>query len=495
MTISILEQADLVRHAASSNTTRQKKAELGQFFTPSSVAEFMASLFPASKQKVCHLLDAGAGTGSLTSAFINRIIKGELKFLKIKVTAYEIDDAVRAPLTTSLKSHQKSTPLTFQIESRDFIEHGVSQLRNKDLPLYTHVILNPPYKKINSESIHRKLLSQAEIETVNLYSGFVALSLELMNIGGYLVAIIPRSFCNGPYYQSFRELILKKSAIRHIHLFDSRNNAFKDDNVLQENIVIALERGGSHGSVCVSRSTDASFSDLSCHQYSFDRIVDINSIEKFIHIPTSINKSLIETSELISSTLEELDLTVSTGPIVDFRVREHLRQNFGKQTVPLLYPSHFLNQNSIWPIKNSKKPNAIAQNDATIKWLYPNGFYTVVRRFSTKEEQRRIIPSLVNPKHFPGVKLLGLENHLNVYHRNKSGLPENLARGLSIYLSTTIIDDYFRQFNGHTQVNATDLRLMPYPSTSILEKLGKWAKNQDTLTQKMIDHQFNRFTK
>jgi hypothetical protein len=81
-------------------------------------------------------------------------------------------------------------------------------------------------------------LRLAGIETVNLYSAFVALALTLMQPGGQLVAIIPRSFCNGPYYRPFRAFLLRHAALRHIHLFASRTKAFKDDDVLQENVII-----------------------------------------------------------------------------------------------------------------------------------------------------------------------------------------------------------------------------------------------------------------
>ena len=43
----------------------------------------------------------------------------------------------------------------------------------------------------------------------------VASAVALMKDGGEVVAIIPRSFCNGPYYQSFRRFILRRAAIRH----------------------------------------------------------------------------------------------------------------------------------------------------------------------------------------------------------------------------------------------------------------------------------------
>ena len=49
----------------------------------------------------------------------------------------------------------------------------------------------------------------------------------------------------------------------------------------------------------------------------------------------------------------------------------------------------------------------------------------------------------------------------------------DLARGLVAYLNSTFVDTYFRQFNGHTQVNATDLRNLRYPSVRQLERLGE----------------------
>ena len=83
--------------------------------------------------------------------------------------------------------------------------------------------------------------------------------------------------------------------------------------------------------------------------------------------------------------------------------------------------------------------------------------------------------------------MLGFENHLNVLHEDKHGLPEQLAYGLAAFLNTTAVDENFRRFNGHTQVNATDLRVMKYPDRKTLTALGSWALSQDALTQSMMD--------
>ncbi len=454
----------------------------------------MAHLFPARSGPECRLLDAGAGIGSLSSAFLDRCADGDLKFDQVEVTAFEVDTLIHKELNNALSSYKNRLPLTYQILGGDFIEQAVHKIRSDQGRSFTHAILNPPYKKINSHSTHRLLLRQAGIETVNLYSAFVALSLDMLTPGGQLVAIIPRSFCNGPYYRPFRDFILERAAIRHIHLFASRTQAFKDDDVLQENIIILLERGGQQADVTITTSTDDTFADLVTHTHTFNRIVLPNDSERFIHVPTAQGHTAIELSTAIRCSLDDVGLKVSTGPVVDFRLKEYLHPMPQLGTVPLLYPAHFAGQNIEWPKPGIKKPNAIQRNAETEKWLYPTGFYCVVRRFSSKEEKRRIVASVVQPASFGDAQMLGIENHLNVYHEDKHGLPEALARGLALYLNTTNVDENFRRSSGHTQVNATDLKVMKYPSRQALITLGEWAIRCSNPTQAMIDQQLDTLT-
>ena len=490
--IPLLDHADALRHEAGPGIARKRKSALGQFMTPAPIARFMASLFPNATLETCRLLDAGAGAGALSCAFLDRWEAGcGLTFGQAEVEAYEIDDGFRAHLETALARYALRAPVNSKVKSGDFICEAAckSLLRSGR---FTHAILNPPYKKINSASRHRLILRRVGIETVNLYSAFVALSLTLLQPGGQLVAIIPRSFCNGPYYRPFREFLLQHAAICHMHLFASRSHAFKDDGVLQENVIIRLERGGHQGDVRVSTSTDDSFLDLQALDHPFERIVFPDDPERFIHIPTSHARNAIELSSAICFSLDDLGIAVSTGPVVDFRLLEHIRQMPSDGTVPLLYPGHFIDTALQWPKEGIKRGNAIHLNASTRKWLYQNGFYTVTRRFSSKEERRRIVASVVSPGAFPGASMLGFENHLNVFHQDKEGLPENLAHGLAAFLNTTAVDDQFRRFNGHTQVNATDLRMMKYPSLKALGALGDWANAQRRLTQAMLDDQLKK---
>jgi adenine-specific DNA-methyltransferase len=494
----LLSEIEKTRLELSKCIDPKKKSKLGQFFTPIRIAQFMANLFTRTNHVNFHILDAGAGLGILSTAFVERWLNNNSNIISTNIDVFEVDNTLLPDLTQTLETYKKQYNLEICIRNNDFIESAVDSISGnlfvKPLPRYTHAILNPPYRKIKSDSKHRKYLRKVGIETVNLYSAFVALSLELLENKGQLVAIIPRSFCNGPYYHQFRKYIINKSAIKHIHLFKSRNKAFKDDQVLQENVIIKLERGGSQNDVKISTSTDDTFKNLQEFTLPFKEILSSDE-QNFIHIPISPHNNYNQILKSIRYSLNEIGIMVSTGPVVDFRVKEHLCKNYEVGTVPLLYPGHFNDQVLSWPKIGFKKPNAIKINEKTNKWLFPNGFYCVVRRFSSKEEKRRITAHIVKPENFPDAEMLGFENHLNIFHSSKKGLLKSLAYGLNTFLNMADVDENFRRFSGHTQVNANDLRSIKYPSRESLINLGEWVIQNGKPNNETIYKQLKSFDK
>jgi adenine-specific DNA-methyltransferase len=154
--------------------------------------------------------------------------------------------------------------------------------------------------------------------------------------------------------------------------------------------------------------------------------------------------------------------------------------------VPLIYPAHFSNGAIAWPKSSARKPNAILNVQATARSLVPDGNYVLVKRFTAKEERRRIVAVTLQSKSL-GSERIGLENHLNYFHQDGNGLPLEVARGLSLFLNSSAVDAYFRRFSGHTQVNATDLRNMRYPSRESLGKAGRRVGAKDFGDQSWID--------
>jgi adenine-specific DNA-methyltransferase len=467
-------------------SARTRKSELGQFFTPKPIADYMASLFSQPTGNV-QLLDAGAGEGALTSAFVTKW-QGSLGTNRIVGCAFECDEQVLVTLRNQLSS---LTGGGCTVMAGDFLENAVIRLKDQSSVRFSHAILNPPYKKIGMLSSHRAAAREVGFETVNLYSAFVGAALALLKNGGELVAIIPRSFCNGPYYEGFRKFVLGRSSLKHIHVFGKRNEAFASDRVLQENVILKLVAAEQQGPVVVSRSSDHRFTDYVELKHPFSDIVAINDKQMFVHIPTTEALAAREFNAAMED-LTSLNLTCSTGPIVDFRVKEALRPGWVEGSVPLLYPAHFSTGQLIWPKPGFKKSNAIDNSIPTKSSLWPAGYYTVVRRFSSKEERRRVYASVVESQKLPE-GMIGFENHLNVFHNGKKPIEVDIAWGLAAYLNSTRVDDQLRSFSGHTQVNATDLRKLRYPKRVKLERIGKWYACSIGCDQKTLDTHIEMF--
>ncbi len=242
--------------------------------------------------------------------------------------------------------------------------------------------------------------------------------------------------------------------------------------MLQENVVFSLVKGRPQRSVIVSSNTSPD-DDLIClREVSFEQIVRPRDAERFIHlVTTDFEQGKAEALSALPNRLDDLGIGVSTGKVVDFRARAFLRMDPGPDTRPLIYPTHFHEGGVRWP-KATKKPNALVDAPSTSELWMPRGTYVLVKRFSSKEEVRRVVAAVCDPEVVQGDKV-GFENHLNVFHAGGAGLDPTLARGLAGFLNSTIVDTCFRQFNGHTQVNATDLRNMRYPALASLKELGE----------------------
>lgn len=475
----LVDGVDFLRLDANRKLDPARRSELGQFMTPPATARLMASMFEATFENI-RLLDAGAGVGSLTAAFVDEVSARSRRPRTLHVTACEVDHELAEYLKNTLEQCRKtaekqSIEFTSELIERDFIEDSARKLRQEMFAPFhgfNCAILNPPYRKINSESEMRLMLREVGIETSNLYTAFLSLALMLLLPGGELVAITPRSFCNGPYFKPFRKQLLDTMTIRRIHVFDSRQAAFQEDEVLQENVIFHGMKGVHPRKVLISSSTGPEDDLITLREIEYPQLVAPGDPEYFIHIvPDQLGASVAEKIGKLYWTLKEHHLEVSTGRVVDFRATPLLRNYPAADTLPLIYPRNFEKGFIEWPKPGGRKPQAIAALPGVEELVVPKGNYVLVKRFSAKEEQRRVVAAVYEPQRVDGDQV-GFENHLNYFHYRGQGLPLTLAKGLAAFLNSTLVDLYFRQFNGHTQVNATDLRNLKYPTRSQLEALG-----------------------
>jgi len=483
----LVDQAEFYRLDAARFLNQEQRAELGQFMTPAAVSRLMGSFAGPAVEDI-RLLDPGAGVGSLSAAWIEEMLRREILPRSIHLTAFEIDHTLVKYLRQTVSACRKACEqagvlFDAKVVEGDFIAQAAAALAPGCLfgdrpPRFDAAILNPPYRKISSHSDARFHLRSVGIETSNLYTAFLWLVLLLLDDGAEFVAITPRSFCNGPYFRPFRQALLREARITNIHVFDSRSMAFQDDDVLQENIIFrALKTKEAGEAAIVSVSHGPEDSNVMHREVDPDELVSKDDPDQIIHIvPDELESRIARRIRSFSSSLDDLLIGVSTGRVVDFRAKQFLVTNgnssdVGEESAPLLYPMHFENGTIFWP-RDGRKPNSIRVTAETRSLLVPPGVYVLVKRFSAKEEKRRVCAALCQPSCL-GATSAAFENHLNYYHENGRGLPLALAKGLTAYLNSTLLDAYFRQFSGHTQVNASDLRGLPYPDRYSLTRIGE----------------------
>lgn len=470
----LLDQAELYRVAALGVLDPHRQQQLGQFFTPARAASLIAAMprLPASGQ--LRVLDPGAGSGMLSAALVARAL-AEQPGLSLRLVAVEQDPTVLPYLRETLAACAAAAGgrVSYEIVEADYIAASTEMAVDPRLTGVDLVIQNPPYAKLAASSAYRTAVRQIGADTPNLYAAFLALGTAALVPGGQLVAITPRSFCNGPYFGAFRGFLLDRIALERVHVFESRSTVFADTGVLQENVIISGTRAGRPDRVTLSVSAGHEDAEQR-RDVPYADVVHRDDPHRFVRITTSDEDTEVAERILaLPATLPGLGVAVSTGRVVDFRSRDCLLAEGGTGAVPLIYPGNLRNGQVAWPQRIRKPQWFRPVTDTDAGMLLPEGWYCVVKRFSAKEERRRIVASVWSPETTPGA--VAFENHLNVFHAGGAGLDADTARGLMLWLNSSQVDRFFRTFSGHTQVNATDLRTLRYPDRATLRRLGAAA--------------------
>ena len=478
--------ADAVGQAYVAEKSAIHRKGHGLYLTPPPVASFMASMItPRPKMRI---LDPAAGAGILLCATVEALVKSHQAPEKIDIVAYEIDSELVRHLQQVLNNlvvwaKTEGVKVKADIRCCDFVLAEAKSL-NSGLAAYDAVIANPPYFKVGKND-PRAIASRSVVHgQPNIYSLFMAVSASLLVPGGDFVFITPRSFASGPYFRKFREEFFAMVRPVRTHVFSSRKDAFRRDEVLQENLILhAIHhtrwRGGKNKHR-MTISSSAGLSDLgTAHTFKIclSHALDAGNPTTPFRLPVSRDDmAILDAVDSWRGSLKAYSMEISTGPVVPFRATEFLSEKANGSTVPLIWMSHVHAMDVHWP-NGVKKPQWIERKPESIRLLVPNNNYVILRRFSAKEEHRRLTAAPLLAGQLAG-DMIGLENHLNYIHRPGGRLEEVETLGLAALYNSALMDGYFRCVNGNTQVSATELRAMPLPPLIEIKALGRHLQSE-----------------
>lgn len=466
------------------NMPKKERKKFGQFFTSKETACFMADLYsiPDNKPNIS-ILDAGAGSGILSCALIERL-EQVASIQTIELTCYENDDNILDLLKDNLHTCQATSKKDIRIDiitenyiTSQYLDFNHMLGGNPEPKKFDFVIGNPPYMKIPKDAPEATAMPEVCYGAPNLYFIFASMGLFNLDHDGEMVYIIPRSWTSGAYFKHFRQYFLTEGKLEHIHLFVSRNKVFEKEDVLQETIIIKIKKTNQtpENVTITSSQSNNDFDHLTSLTVPYSLVVSGN--DYYVYLVTDEREvSVLERLHRFDKTLPDIGLKMKTGLTVDFRNRDILRDNAEEGAIPLFYSQHIKQGEVQFPIQKEHEYVLTNQNGL----MQDNRNYLFVKRFTAKEERRRLQCGVYLSKKYPQYKKISTQNKINFIDGLITEMSECLVYGLYVIFNSTLYDEYYRILNGSTQVNSTEINAMPVPDLDSIQEMGrKLMKSKD----------------
>lgn len=455
---------------------KMQRKKFGQFFTSKETAIFMAGLLDIPEEKTSvSVLDPGAGSGMLTAAITD--VLNEISTIDtIHLVCYENNQDIVKLLEENLNWVKEHSPknIEYEIRTENYIlsqaehyNHTFSAELNPQN--YDLVIANPPYIKLPKNAPEAMAMQDVCYGAPNLYFLFAAMSAFNLREDGEMVYITPRSWTSGAYFKRFRDSFFGEMAMEHIHLFESRDKVFETESVLQETMIFKAKKT-KHRPLNISITTtrsNADFENKTEYQASYEAVV--NGTENYVYLVTNEEEAnVLEKLNRWKMTLPQIGLKMRTGLTVDFRNRESLCDSAEQGAVPLFYPQHIQKGKVVFPVGKENEYLLTSQTGL----LQRNTNYLFMKRFTAKEEHRRLQCGVYLSKENPQYNKISTQNKIN-FIGGLEEISKCTVYGLYVLFNSTLYDVYYRILNGSTQVNSTEINSMPVPPIKIIESMGK----------------------
>jgi adenine-specific DNA-methyltransferase len=320
----------------------------------------------------------------------------------------------------------------------------------------------------------------------NLYFLFMALVCNLLKDDGEMVFIVPRSWTSGLYFKAFREYLLTNMRIELIHQFVSRKRVFENEDVLQETIIVKAKKTEDESEKIIISSSDSidDFTEPNMLHIPYSLCVKEHG-DRFVYLPISEEEvEILSVMEDFEDTLASLGFRMKTGPTVDFRSPEAIHDEPGDKMLPLLWAHNISSGKIQFPV-DGVTGQYISSMQKSL--LIEKDNYLIVKRFSSKEERRRLQPAILLSESIQGYEKFSAENHLNYITNSHGGLNLDEVYGLFVIFNSTLWDRYYRILNGSTQVNASECNSLPMPDLRTVRRLGERIQGEEYLTTELCD--------
>lgn len=454
-------------------TNKSKLQKMSQFFTPINIAKKMVKeldFFDFENESI-YILEPSAGFGILIFNLIDKIIQNKA-IKNIDLTCFELDCEISKFLSFNLEnlkiylSDEFNINFSYTVINTNFINYyNKHWMRKNTSGKFDIIISNPPYKKINRNDEEATIMKDIVYGQPNIYQLFIAMSISLLAPHGVYIAITPRNYLTGSYSKLLRKYIFNNYHVSSIHSFDDMN-MFKEVN--QEVIISKIKNTKTERNITIS------------HNGNFKFTTDLKNIivsDDYAIIVPKASDDITTFSQFksLNNTLDDLNIKISVGPVVQFRNKEFLsKYKYNKTYAPLLI-SGDIKQNNILDYNNRSISDKATHNKSiniSSRNIIKNSNYLLLRKIASKKDNRLITVSILKENYF-NHEYLGLDNNILYFSKIGDNFDIFELTGLYCYLNSNSFEKYYSIINGTYTINVTDFKYIHFPTLKTLKQMGK----------------------
>jgi adenine-specific DNA-methyltransferase len=515
--------------AAESSLAGLRRRSLGDFFTPTGIAQHLVALtnYDPPTIREHKVADPACGSGNLLAAVVAKTVQAvqsgsldpTVAVSGMNRNIYGFDIQPIAVLLTRLQLLLASLPILkcsglSETNVYETLSFPHVQLRDPlsapedlwDLFAPFDIVLgNPPFLKVAKDRLpfvgkYEEVLAGH----INLYQLFLWWAIRATRSDGHVVFLVPQSIRSGQYPSKLRQQIANTCEMTAITGFVDRTGVF--DSVEQPMMIVALRKltGGSQKSN-VDVRIDANgqllehSSALNVGQEQVVRMQNGTPI-------WSVSNERLDYDVLAKACEEQTvlgeaeEFRILNGGFVWNQHKERLKSAEGENTLPLLSSASIgVYQFTFPPFDKRVSQRLFVDATPPLPGPVHTSATILLKRTTPKIRGRRIVAAMLPNDFLTKYPAYFAENHVNIILPKQSSTPNYHLLGLCAWLNSRLANFAFGMMNVSSHLSKFDLSLIPVP-ISLLAGLGDLITNsldspveeqRETLDQ--IDEHIFRF--
>lgn len=474
----------------------EQNVRLGRYFTKKEQAAMMANMLTLPKKETVYVLDAGAGTGILAAAVVDRLAKESVAkeiFLDCYETSPDFLPMLRDNLERIRKKvlHDYKIRLRYTVKEENYIlaqgkltpdDPRVAML---DKTYYDLAISNPPRElmKTNSEEykVCRRLCSG---DTDICYLFMAALSAALVP-GGEAAVMVPVVFSTGAYMEKIRRYMFDRTVLTAAHLFLNRAQSDRTLDEARKNMILCLRNvEEAPETVHITTSYGDSTDIVSDMQLPYADVVK-GEDRTLLLLKSEEEAEVLATVSRFPCTLASLGLRMKTGLMLESRHPDLLRETPEDGAVPLLHPSSIHLGQVVFPNPAVKKQYVLPEVPSL---LQKNKNMLLIKRVPAKSDKKMLYCGAYLASQAPKEKLISTHNKLNyIDYADDREMDFNMVYGLFVVLNSSLYGKYYAIISKSKQINASEFAELPLPSPAALRAMGAQLAMTRVFSEKTCD--------